>query len=78
VVRRIEFLQPLDVSLVTSRRGPYPPYGLAGGQPGALGRNVLIRAGGTPETLAALAQFKARPGDQLMLETPGGGGWGTD
>ncbi len=76
VVRRIEFLEPLDVSLVTSRRGPYPPYGLAGGGPGALGRNILTRSGGTPEELAALAQFQAQSGDQLILETPGGGGWG--
>jgi 5-oxoprolinase (ATP-hydrolysing) len=76
VVRRIEFLEPLEVSLVTSRRGPYPPYGLTGGQPGALGRNILIRAGGAQEILAALAQFKVQPGDQLVLETPGGGGWG--
>ena len=77
VVRRIEFLEPLDVSLVTSRRGPYPPYGLAGGEPGALGRNLLVRAGtAQPEQLANLAQFSARPGDQLILETPGGGGWG--
>ncbi len=76
VVRRIEFLEPLEVSLVTSRRGPYPPYGLAGGQPGAVGRNTLIRAGSAPEQLAALAQFEAQSGDQLILETPGGGGWG--
>ena len=52
-VRRIEFLEPLEVSLVTSRRGPYPPYGLAGGGPGALGRNTLVRADGSREVLPA-------------------------
>ena len=75
-VRRIEFLEPLEVSLVTSRRGPYPPYGLAGGGPGALGRNTLVRADGSRETLAAQARFKVAAGDQLIIETPGGGGWG--
>jgi 5-oxoprolinase (ATP-hydrolysing) len=76
-VRRIEFLEPLDVSLVTSRRGPYRPYGLHGGEPGALGRNTLLRADGSREPLPAQTQFRAAPGDQLLLETPGGGGWGT-
>ena len=41
VRRRIEFLRRLDVSILSQRRGPYPPYGLAGGEPGALGRNAL-------------------------------------
>ena len=75
-VRRIEFLEPLEVSLVTSRRGPYPPYGLAGGQPGALGRNMLIRADGSRESLGSQARLCVEPGDQLIIETPGGGGWG--
>ncbi|HTU25678.1 MAG TPA: hydantoinase B/oxoprolinase family protein [Pirellulales bacterium] len=75
-VRRIEFLEPLEVSLVTSRRGPYAPYGLHGGEPGALGRNTLVRADGSREPLPAQTQFRVQPGDQLLLETPGGGGWG--
>jgi 5-oxoprolinase (ATP-hydrolysing) len=75
--RRIEFLRPLDVSLVTQRRGPYPPYGLNGGEPGALGRNTLEhRAGGATEALAGRVQFRAEAGDVLIVETPGGGGWG--
>ena len=41
VVRRMEFLRPLTLSLLTQRRGPHPPYGMAGGEPGALGRNRL-------------------------------------
>jgi len=77
-VRRIEFLRRLDVSILSQRRGPYPPFGLAGGQSGALGRNTLIRADGTVETLAGCAQLVARPGDVLVLETPGGGGYGAE
>jgi 5-oxoprolinase (ATP-hydrolysing) len=76
VIRRIEFLRPLRLSLLTQRRGPYPPYGLAGGQPGALGRNVLERPGGESETLPALAEVEVKAHDCLIIETPGGGGYG--
>jgi 5-oxoprolinase (ATP-hydrolysing) len=76
VVRRLEFLRPLEVSILSQRRGPYPPYGLEGGAPGALGRNILTRANGTVEELAGAAQFTAQAGDVLTIETPGGGGFG--
>jgi 5-oxoprolinase (ATP-hydrolysing) len=76
VVRRIEFLRSLDVSILSQRRGPYPPYGLAGGQPGALGRNTLLRADGEVEVLAGQVQFVAGAGDVLTIETPGGGAVG--
>jgi 5-oxoprolinase (ATP-hydrolysing) len=78
VVRRLEFLKPLEVSILSQRHGPYAPYGLAGGHPGALGRNTLERADGTREELAARAQFNVSPGDVLTIETPGGGGFGTE
>jgi 5-oxoprolinase (ATP-hydrolysing) len=77
IVRRIEFLRPLDVSILSQRRGPYPPYGVAGGQPGVLGRNTLSRADGRHEVLAGQVQFVAEPGDVLTIETPGGGGYGS-
>lgn len=76
IVRRLEFLRELQVSLLHQRRGPYPPYGLQGGQPGALGRNSLQRADGSAESLPNLAQFTAQAGDVLTIETPGGGGYG--
>ncbi|MEX0642741.1 MAG: hydantoinase B/oxoprolinase family protein, partial [Pirellulales bacterium] len=75
-VRRLEFLRPLDVSLLTERRGSHPPYGMAGGIPGALGRNRLIRADGSCVELPGIAQFRAETGDVLVVETPGGGGFG--
>ncbi|HVW37113.1 MAG TPA: hydantoinase B/oxoprolinase family protein, partial [Pirellulales bacterium] len=77
IVRRIEFLRQLDVSILSQRRGPYPPYGVGGGQPGALGRNSLTRADGRQEVLAGQVQFVAEPGDVLTIETPGGGGYGS-
>jgi 5-oxoprolinase (ATP-hydrolysing) len=76
VVRELEFLRPLEVSILSQRRGPYAPYGLAGGSPGALGRNTLLRADGTIEHLLGRAQFTAQTGDVLTIETPGGGGYG--
>jgi 5-oxoprolinase (ATP-hydrolysing) len=57
-------------------RGPYPPYGIAGGRSGKLGINQLQHADGSIETLPALAQFTVEPGDRLTIETPGGGGFG--
>jgi 5-oxoprolinase (ATP-hydrolysing) len=76
VVRAIEFLRSVDVSLLTGRRGPYPPYGMAGGEPGQFGRNQVFRTDGTLQVLKNADQFTAGPGDVLVIETPGGGGWG--
>ena len=77
VVRRIEFLRPLEVSILSERRGPYPPYGLRGGESGALGRHTLVRADGTTIELDAKAQFTVGAGDILTICSPGGGGWGS-
>ncbi len=76
VVRHVEFLRPVTLSLLTERRGPHPPYGMAGGRPGALGRNRLRRADGGLVDLGGIAQLDVVPGDILMIETPGGGGFG--
>jgi 5-oxoprolinase (ATP-hydrolysing) len=76
VVRSIEFLRPVALSLLTQRRGPNPPYGLLGGEAGALGRNQLQRADGSIVELAGIAQLEVAAGDILMIETPGGGGYG--
>ena len=50
---------------------------LAGGEPGATGRNLLMRRGSNRlETLGPIAMFRAEAGDVLRIETPGGGGYG--
>ncbi len=77
IVRRIEFLAPLEVSILSQRRGPYPPFGMDGGEPGALGQNVLFQASGEIVHLPNQVQFSAQVGDVLTIETPGGGGWGS-
>lgn len=78
VIREIEFLDSLEVSLLTQRRAR-PPYGLAGGQPGRVGRNSIRRTkpdGEEVEELPSICSFSVTTGDILTLETPGGGGYG--
>ncbi len=76
VVRRLEFLAPLELSIVSQRRGHYRPFGLSGGLPGQLGENRLDRCDGKAENLGGLAQTTVAPGDILTIKTPGGGGYG--
>ncbi len=76
VVRELEMLAPLDVSILSERRGPYAPFGLAGGGGGALGRNTWIHSDGSVENIGGKASFKTKPGDRVVIETPGGGGFG--
>jgi 5-oxoprolinase (ATP-hydrolysing) len=77
IVRRLEFLKPLSVSLLTERRGEYSPFGLEGGEPGRIGENRLQKVGSSEqETLSGKVQLDAQAGDVLTIETPGGGGFG--
>ncbi len=75
-VRRIEFLAPLELSLITQRRGAHPPFGLAGGESGASGENWLHRADSAIEQLPGIAERTVYPGDILEIRTPAGGGYG--
>lgn len=76
VIRELEFLDAVEVSILSQRR-TRPPYGLAGGQPGLPGRNLLRRKGESAwDELPPIITFQASPGDVLRIETPGGGGWG--
>ena len=75
-VRRIEFTEPMTVSTLSGHRR-VPPYGMAGGSPGELGRNRVERADGSTVELAGCDSTEVEPGDTLVIETPGGGGYGT-
>ncbi|MGW0250171.1 hydantoinase B/oxoprolinase family protein [Nocardia goodfellowii] len=75
-VRRIRFTEAVTVSTLSSHRR-VPPYGMAGGAPGALGVNRVERADGTVEQLDGAESADLEPGDVLVIETPGGGGYGT-
>ncbi|MDB1089361.1 hydantoinase B/oxoprolinase family protein [Streptomyces sp. ACA25] len=75
VSRRITFLKPMTVTLLTGHRR-VPPYGMAGGSPGALGSNAVERADGRLEPLAGCDTAQVAAGDTLVVHTPGGGGYG--
>lgn len=75
--RELELLEDATVSLITERRTSQP-WGLAGGEPGAVGENWLLPRGEEPNAvrLPDKVTLRVRAGDVLRLRTPGGGGWG--
>lgn len=75
VVRRIRFLEEMEAAILSHRRR-VAPFGLAGGESGAVGRNTIERADGRIETLAGTDQTLVEPGDVFVIETPGGGAFG--
>jgi len=75
LVREIEFLKPLTVSILSERRN-HTPYGLYGGEPGAKGENEWIKADGSRKNLGGKNLFNAKAGDRIRIMTPGGGGYG--
>jgi 5-oxoprolinase (ATP-hydrolysing) len=74
-VRRVRFLEPMTAAILSGHRR-IPPYGMAGGEPGAVGRNLVERADGTIEVLQGCDRTEMKPGDVFVIETPGGGGYG--
>ncbi|HVS65742.1 MAG TPA: hydantoinase B/oxoprolinase family protein [Thermoanaerobaculia bacterium] len=74
-IREIRFHRPLNLSLLTQHRIE-APFGVEGGEPGARGLQTLIRASGERVELPSIAGVEVSAGDRLLIETPGGGGWG--
>jgi 5-oxoprolinase (ATP-hydrolysing) len=74
-VREIVFLAPLALSILAQHRR-VAPYGMAGGGPGLPGAQRIVRASGEVLALDPIASCDVAPDDRLILETPGGGGWG--
>ena len=74
-IRAVRMLAPMTVTLVSSRR-TQAPFGLAGGADGAPGTQHIERADGRIEPLAGVAQAELAAGDSIVIETPGGGGYG--
>jgi N-methylhydantoinase B/oxoprolinase/acetone carboxylase alpha subunit len=76
LVREYEFLADATATILSDRR-IHAPWGAAGGSPGGRGRNILIRDG-IENVLPGKVELQLKPGDRLRIETPGGGGWGSD
>jgi 5-oxoprolinase (ATP-hydrolysing) len=79
VIRDIEFLESMQVSLLTERRSR-APYGMSGGGEGKTGVNTWLKqTHGVVKrkvNLGGKASVRVAAGDRLVLHTPGGGGWG--
>ncbi|MEW5963879.1 MAG: hydantoinase B/oxoprolinase family protein [Pseudomonadota bacterium] len=73
--RVIRFLEPMSCAILSGYRR-VRPFGLAGGEPGALGRNLVRRADGTIEELEGCAETTLAAGEAIIVETPTGGGFG--
>ena len=76
VVRDLTFLEPMRANILANRRR-VPPRGIMGGGDAKPGRNWVERADGSVEELSATASAEMNPGDRFVIETPGGGGFGT-
>jgi 5-oxoprolinase (ATP-hydrolysing) len=74
--RRIRFLEPMTASILSNGR-EHGAFGMAGGQPGAVGVNRVERADGRIEALGHSAQVEMAANDVFVIETPAGGGYGT-
>ncbi len=74
-IRRVRFLEPMTAAILSSHRR-VAPYGIAGGHPGAVGRNTVECANGDILELGGCAQIDMQAGDVFVIETPGGGGFG--
>jgi 5-oxoprolinase (ATP-hydrolysing) len=75
IVRRVRFLEAMTAVILSGHRR-IPPYGMAGGEPGKLGRNWVERADGSLLQLGGADKAELLPGEVFVIETPGGGGYG--
>jgi len=75
IVREIEVLTDAECTLLAERR-QFGPYGLQGGEDGALGKASLVREDGSARALTGKFNVRLRKGERIQIESPGGGGWG--
>ncbi|MGB5594353.1 MAG: hydantoinase B/oxoprolinase family protein [Crocosphaera sp.] len=76
VIRKIKFLEPMTANILSGHR-IITPFGIAGGEAGKVGKNWVKRHDGTEEILNSTATVKMESGDSFIVETPGGGGFGS-
>lgn len=73
--RRVRFIEPMTATILSGHR-TVPPFGLAGGSPGDVGRTTVERTDGTIEELGATDSTPMKAGDVFVIDTPAGGGFG--
>lgn len=74
-IRRMRFLEPMTASILSNGR-KVPAFGMAGGEPGQVGINRVVRQDGRVEDLGHIGSAEMAPGDVFEIHTPGGGGFG--
>nr|MCS5572412.1 hydantoinase B/oxoprolinase family protein [Pseudomonadales bacterium] len=72
----LKFLETMEASILSDHR-IVPPYGLDGGQDGATGCNLVLRADGGIDELNGTDRTTIEAGECIIIETPGGGGYGS-
>ena len=75
-IRRIRFLERMTASILSNGR-VYPAFGAAGGEPGLPGHNRVERVNGAVDELQHADGAELEAGDVFVIETPGGGGFGS-
>jgi 5-oxoprolinase (ATP-hydrolysing) len=75
VIRDIEFRIPMTVSILSERR-TFEPYGMAGGEPGKRGLNQWNKKHGQTVNIGGKSSVLVGAGDRVVINTPGGGGYG--
>ena len=73
--RRVRFLEPMTASILANHRS-IPPFGMAGGEAGEVGRNWIERTDGRIETMGHIGSAEMNVDDVIVIQTPGGGGFG--
>lgn len=74
-IRRVRFLEDMTASILSNGR-KHGAFGMAGGEPGQVGINRVVRGDGRVEELDHIGQAEMKPGDVFEIHTPGGGGYG--
>ena len=75
IIRKLKFHEAMSASVLSNNR-THAPFGLKGGNDGTPGLNQLVKANGDKISLAASDEVNVEPGDILIIESPGGGGYG--
>ena len=76
VMRRVKFLEDMTASILSGHRR-IPPYGISGGKVGKIGKNYIIRRDGKREEMGGNDSKSLLAGETIVIETPGGGGFGS-